>query len=240
MVDPEEERVEERLLTDPAFIQEFDVIVDEISAAYVAGQFTGEEKEQVENYFLLSPERQRKVKFMSELHRQVSFEQHGATRSAPAKPKVSERLRSFFGGQSLAVTATAFATLVVVAGLGIWLLFGRSSSPVIATLELSLSSPSRSTGTEIPKISLARNIDELRIKLNLPNRTPPPKSYSADLRGENISLRRLSIAEQNVQSMTVVVPADDLTRGTYAIEINAVNDNGVEEAVRGAYLFAVE
>jgi methionine-rich copper-binding protein CopC len=264
LADADEERVEVRLLTDPAFIQEFDMVVDEISAYYAAGQFTGNELEQVEKYFLRSPERRRKVKFMCELLRQVSSVQRepvaavdspveavsqtpypvdvttkGTSVVSQRKPNLSERVRAFFSGKSLAFTATTFAALALAIVLGIWLLSGRSSSPAYASLELSLSSPSRSTGAEIKKIKLT-NIDELRIKLNLPNRTPPPKSYRADLRGENISLPRLPIAEQNAQSLTVIIPAEDLTRGTYAIEISAVNDNGVEEAVRGAYLFAVE
>ena len=228
-----------RLLSDSAFIEEFDIVVDEIAAAYVAGEFTGEEKEQVEKYFLQSPERRQKVKFIGEMLRQVSSERRKSI-ERDTKPSLLDKIRAFFGGQSLLATATTFATLVLVAGLGIWLLSGRSSTPTYATLELNLSSPSRSTGSEITKIALTSNIDGLKIKLNLPERTPPPKSYRADLRGENISLPRLPIVEQNAQSLMVVIPAEDLTRGTYAIELNAVNENGAEEAIRGAYLFAVE
>ena len=228
-----------RLLSDSAFIEEFDIVVDEIAAAYVAGEFTGEEKEQVEKYFLQSPERRQKVKFIGEMLRQVSSERRKPI-ERDTKSSLLDKIRAFFGGQSLLATATTSATLVLVAGLGIWLLSGRSSTPTYATLELNLSSPSRSTGSEITKIALTSNIDGLKIKLNLPERTPPPKSYRADLRGENISLPRLPIVEQNAQSLMVVIPAEDLTRGTYAIELNAVNENGAEEAIRGAYLFAVE
>lgn len=248
LAEPEEERLEERLLSDSAFIEEFDIVVDEIAAAYVAGEFSGEEKERVEKYFLRSPERRQKVKFIGEMLRQVNSNQRERVEDDPSPVNVVterdtnlfDRVRAFFGGQSFVATATTFATLVLVAGVGIWFLFGRSSSPAFATLELSLSSPSRSTGSEIKKITLAPNINELRIKLNLPDRNPPPKSYRADLRGENISLPRLPITEQTAQSLTVVIPAEDLTRGTYAIELNAVNENGAEEAIRGAYLFAVE
>lgn len=228
-----------RLLSDAAFIEEFDIVVDEIAAAYVAGEFTGEEKERVEKYFLRSPERRHKVKFISEMLRQVSAER-GAPVAVVTKPSFLDKIRAFFGGQSLLAATTTFATLVLVAALGIWLLFGGSSTPAYASLELNISNASRSTGSEITKVALTRNIDELRVKLNLPTRTPPPKSYRADLRGENISLPRLPIVEQNAQSLTVVIPADDLTRGTYAIELSAVNENGAEEAIRGAYLFAVE
>ena len=237
-----------RLLTDAAFIEEFDIVVDEIAAAYLAGEFTGEEKEQVEKYFLRSPERQKKVQFIGEMLRQVSAEQReriedplpaaDVAGKSVVKPSLLDRVRALFGGQPLATAAT-FAALVLVAGLGIWFLMNRSSSPSFATLELNLSSPSRNTGSEIPKIAVS-NVDELRIKLNLPDRNPPPKSYRADLRGENISLPRLPIAEQNAKSLTVIIPTEDLTRGTYAIELNAVNENGAEEAIRGAYLFAVE
>ena len=47
----DEERIELRLLTDPAFGEEFDTIVDEIADQYAGNEFRGEERERVEQYF---------------------------------------------------------------------------------------------------------------------------------------------------------------------------------------------
>ena len=37
-------------MSDPAFNEEFDSVVDQIAARYAAGQFVGEEKDRVERY----------------------------------------------------------------------------------------------------------------------------------------------------------------------------------------------
>lgn len=48
-------------MTDPVFAEEFDITVTEITDQYVAGEFEGEEREQVENYFFRSAERRAKL-----------------------------------------------------------------------------------------------------------------------------------------------------------------------------------
>src|SRR5689334_6338099 len=63
----DEERLELQLLTDPAFGEQFDTIVDEITDQYVNGEFQGEECKRVQRYFLKSPERRAKAQFAAAL-----------------------------------------------------------------------------------------------------------------------------------------------------------------------------
>lgn len=65
----DEEQLELRLLTDAAYAEEFDIVVDELTDRYVANEFQGEEREQVELYFLKSDDRRDKLKFASALQR---------------------------------------------------------------------------------------------------------------------------------------------------------------------------
>jgi hypothetical protein len=247
----DEETVELRLLGDSTFQEEFDITVDEIAALYVADKFTGEEKRRVEEVFLKSPERQNKVKFVGELLRQAAIsESQPVAEDPPAKvveqkrvaqpsPGLFERLRSWWGNQSVSLRAvTTFATLIIVVGVA-FLLIPRSGQSNYQTLELAMVNSDRSAGNEQPHVKLGAGVDGLRIRLKLPANAPPAKTYRVQLRGERVS-RQLPVEQQDSQSLTVVVPANELTRGSYAIELSATAENGTEVPLRGAYLFEVD
>ena len=240
-------------MSDPSFHEEFDIVVDEISEQYVAGQFQGEEKDRVERYFLRAPERQRKVQFMCELVHQVvpatgepaaKDEAKNVAHVAPRvvvaeEPGFWDRVRAFWTNWPAAFrAATTFATLALVAA-GALFIRSITVAPTFATLELTMTSADRSAGSDVKKISLPSGTDELRLKLNLPTEGPHAQGYRAELRGENVSLKQLKIVEQTSDSITAAVPANQLTRGTYVIELYAVN-NGAEQPLRGAYVFTVE
>jgi len=57
------EQVELRLLTEPDFAEEYDIVVNELTDDYIAGKFEGEELKQVEEHFFKSSERRNKLKF---------------------------------------------------------------------------------------------------------------------------------------------------------------------------------
>jgi len=58
-----------RLLSEPAYAEEFDVVVDEITDEYVSGAFQGEERKHLEEYFFKSAARRDKLKFAFALQR---------------------------------------------------------------------------------------------------------------------------------------------------------------------------
>ncbi|MDX6403822.1 MAG: hypothetical protein QOH70_1277 [Blastocatellia bacterium] len=68
----EEEQVELRLLTEPDFAAEYDIVVNEVTDDYVAGKFEGEELKQMESHFFKSGERQNKLKFAQALKQRKS------------------------------------------------------------------------------------------------------------------------------------------------------------------------
>lgn len=229
-----------RLMSDAAFNEDFDVLVDRIAARYAAGQFIGEEKERVERYFMRSPDRQRKVKFMSDLLHEMETIAPGkpATDNAD-KPGLWERVSGFWANWPAAGrAAVAFATLAIVAAGGLFIRM-MNVAPRFVALELTMTSADRSVGSETQKVTLPSGTDELRLKLKIPADAPTAKSYRVTISGERFSARPLTITEQTSDSLTAVVPAGELTRGTYFVELVAVND-GAEQRVRGAYIFRVE
>jgi len=68
----EDEQVELRLLTDPVFAEEYDIVVNEVIDDYVAGKFEGAELLQVEEHFFKSGERRDKLNFALALRQRKS------------------------------------------------------------------------------------------------------------------------------------------------------------------------
>ena len=65
----EAEQVEFRLITDPDYVVEYQILVDQIIDQYVKGMFEGEEIKRVEDFFLKSEERREKLTFALALKR---------------------------------------------------------------------------------------------------------------------------------------------------------------------------
>ena len=65
--DEDEEKVEIRLLSDPVFTEEFDIVVNELTDQYVAGAVQGAEREQMERHFFASPARREKLRIAAAL-----------------------------------------------------------------------------------------------------------------------------------------------------------------------------
>src|SRR5678815_3775172 len=63
------EEIELRLLTDPEYVEAFNVIINEITDEYVNGAFQGEERERVEKFFFNTPQRREKLNFTLALKR---------------------------------------------------------------------------------------------------------------------------------------------------------------------------
>ena len=59
--------MEIRLLSDPVYTEEFDVVVNELTDQYVAGQVQGAEREQMERHFFASPARREKLRIAAAL-----------------------------------------------------------------------------------------------------------------------------------------------------------------------------
>lgn len=54
-------------MSDPVYVEEFDVVVDELTDRYVAGEVQGAERDQMERYFFASPARQEKFRIAAAL-----------------------------------------------------------------------------------------------------------------------------------------------------------------------------
>jgi tetratricopeptide (TPR) repeat protein len=102
----EEEQVELRLLTEPEFAEEYDIVVNEITDDYIAGNFEGAELRQVEEHFFKSSDRRDKLNFA------LALRQQKTDLSKDAKERRKGWLNPYL--------AIAASVLLVVGGFYIW------------------------------------------------------------------------------------------------------------------------
>lgn len=230
--------MELRLLTDAAFGEEFDVIVNEITDEYVGDELHADDRKRAQQYFLRSTERQNKLRFASELLERAAVER-GVAR-VQVQPGLLDRLRAFWGSQTpITRFATTFAAIVIVAGVLLLTIPGSRTPGTYALVNLTINHSDRAGGSEIKSVRLEPGSAGIRIELSLPDQVPQAKSYRVELLDEKQAARNLRIEQQTERSLVVTIPANEITPGTYYIRVYGVNPDGTEQRIRGSYFFAV-
>lgn len=206
-------------MTDPAFGEEFDTVVDEITDEYLQNELSDEERERVEQYFLSSTERQSKMEFAAELLRRAKAKKE-------VKPGVFEQIAAFLRHPSFALTAAA-----VIVVVGVFYFVGSHNNPTnYVTQNIEISTADRAQGAEPVKMKLSPNTGA-RLTLTIPANARGGLSYKAKLVGGS----ELTIEQQTEQTVVVTIPPGRLSPGPYAIQL--FKDN---QRIPGSYYFAVE
>lgn len=247
--------VEERLMTEEAFLEELTLVEGELIDDYVDGRLDEEERAGFERHFLSTEERRAQLRLTRALGRYattaVETREAAAEGEAAAPPKTTgpairtaaptagERLRAFWGGRSTAWRAgLAFAAVACLAVL-VWLAVPRSPR-TFSSLTLVAGAGERAGGVEVPRVRLPLGADALRITLTLPAGTPPADSYRAEMLtlGDG-RIEAVEVAGHDGRAVTVVVPEDRLARGRYAVRLYASGGGGVVRVGDG-YVFDAE
>ena len=228
------EELEQNILTNTELFEELLVVEDELIDEYLAGKLDQDERASFEQHFLATPERHEQLRFARALNRYVTV---ASQREAAAG--------SFWTGSKsrpafLFRMAAAVAVVALITGM-VWFFLHRSSSPeTFATLNLTISQSTRGEGVQAPKIKIPLTEEPLRIILRLPDRSPTAGSYHVELESDNGQKRSLKTLAQDGQSVTVVIPADELKPGQYSLKLFAVGADGAEQRINGNYFFTVE
>jgi methionine-rich copper-binding protein CopC len=239
LTDDWQQQVEERLLTEDDLFEESEIVEDELIDEYLAKKLSDAERDRFEQYFLATPERHQSLRFARVLNRYVM------THPGPKPIRPDLFLWRFWPSQRLVFRlATAVAVVAIIAG-ALWLsprpLRPLTTQPqTLAALTLTISAANRAAGDQAPKVSLPLNADALRIALRLPDSSAPAVRYRVELVNDNGETKSLAIAEQDAQSVSVVIPAAQLARGSYALKLFAIKADGTEERISGSYFFSVE
>jgi len=160
----------------------------------------------------------------------------------PPKLTWTERLNGLWPAQGLILK---YATVAGILILSVALLLSyRSSAPrTFQDLNLAIASDNRAQGaSNAPreKITLPLGADALRISLMLPEPAPEGATYSVQWENVKSSLKTWEIKSQDGKSIQVVIPAEDLTPGQYALKLWRKNQDGTTQRVNGSYFFDVE
>lgn len=226
------QKIEERLLTDDDYFEELEILEDELLDEYVDGNLTSPERRIFEEQFLVSDDRRGKLRFAKALASPIAVTKSGET-------SWTERLKGFWTNQSWALRAATVGVFVILVAAVIWL--SRPPSPKnFASLTLTISNSERSQGGAATKLKLPIEADTLRLQLNLPDGATRADRYRVELIKENGQSQRLTPVEQTQQAVVVEIPADQLPRGQYALNVHAIKPDGTEERIKGSFLLTVE
>lgn len=232
LTDDEQQRIEERLLTEDEFFEELEITKDELVEEYRAKQLTQAEREWFGQNFLASPEGRQRQRFASTLNLYISHQLQPQKKLSGA-----ERFFAYWNSQpTLLRAAAAMAVLVILVGI-YWV--SRTPSPQsFATLTLTNSSSTRSSGTEAPKLRLQEHA--LKLTLMLPTPATPGERYRVELLNDKGENKTSEVAGQDAQSVTAEIPAAQLTPGQYAVTLSKVSGAGSLQRIPGSYYFTVE
>ena len=161
----------------------------------------------------------------------------------PAKPTWLDQLRNLWNTQPLKLKYASAAIVFILSGaLLMWSIKPHSTPQTFANLNLTIASENRSQGesTAPQKIKLPLGADALRISLTLPEPAPKGATYTVQWENTKRPLKTLAIESQDANSINVVIAADELVPGRYALKLLRKKQEGTEQRVNGSYFFDVE
>ena len=190
--------LEERLLTDGDFYEELLIAEDELVDQYLSGDQSDAERDRFKAHFLLTPERQEKVRFSRTLKKYLhnAEPEHAndnvvEVAAAPVSVSVTDpgSVRSpFFSflSRNPILSYSVAAVVVLVIGAVTWMaLKNPVSQGPSHVLAVTLTPGLTREGGEITKISIPPGTDTLQLKLQLPK--ADYTSYRARLVAEDRS-----------------------------------------------------
>lgn len=236
----DEEGVELRLLTDAAFVEEFDTVVDEVTDQYLQNELQDAERKGFEAKFLATAEGQQKLTFASELLERASAER-GPSASRPV-PETGffESIRAFWQSQSMRLAASAAALVIIAVGIFLITKPVRVGPASYATVNLSISDASRNEGPAAARVKLESGMAGIQATLTIPEQVRGAKDYRVKLVTGDLAEHDLSIEQRTDQTVTVKVQASLLSRGRYALQVFSINATGNQQRIPGSYYFDVE
>ena len=223
--------LEERILCDPAVYEELLLLEDELIDQYVTGGLSEADRQQFETHFLITSERQNKLRFGQLLKSYLS------SKTVPALSEnvpVSQLNQTPPSGRFFSLLAVA---VVVAALMGIGLLCWfairkpveqpaaqQASSPLVV-VQLAPSSV-ETKGVTVPPQGY--------VKLELALGNASFKNYKSELFRENKplqidELRVETKGEQHIVPLTIT--GETLSPGDYQVKLSGVSDSGEDEFI---------
>jgi len=221
---------------------DLDSAEEDLIEAYVRQELTSERRRRFEENYLTTEARKERVLLARSFLRVVC---------SAESPKLTwmQRLRSLlkvgdfapqFAIPKLAGTVAILLVGLSLATLVLWSSFRTRGPQTFADINLAISSENRAESSQPKKVTLPLGKDALRISLTLPEPEPEGAGYRVQWEDVKGPLETLKIESQDAKSVRVVIPAESLSRGQYALKLFRTNTDGTERSVAGSYFFNVE
>lgn len=231
--DEELEKLEERLVLEDDLSEELEISKGELTEQYCSGELTQKESHWFGTHYLATSQ----GRYEHELA--LALECLDSPSPEPKKQLTfREKLKSLFKTRSWALAAASALGLVVIASL---YFYPRSFNQPVYSITLTKTTLTRDNQNNTPlpeKVTLPSNTSYLRASLKLPDQFPSGTRFEAIL-DNRIDRKPVNVVEENQDIVTVSIPASELPRGEYALELTAIRIDGVKEEIPGSYRFSV-
>jgi len=227
----EQEKIEERLMTDDEFFDELEISKNELIEEYRAGDLTADEAQRFGSGYLASAEGRSDYTFALALD---SIEKPAPV---PKSANFFDPLISFFTPPRLKFAGVALSALLVIVIAALILRPGPQKS-----LALTLTSTAARRNASDPKIqivTISPDVRELRVTLTLPQSASQSTNYRAEL-DDRSQIKDVTLAGHDADSVVAVIPASQLPAGYYALRLYEVKSDGKQQRIPGDYYFMVE
>jgi hypothetical protein len=217
---------------------DLDSAEEDLIDAYIRNELTPDRQRRFEEKYLTTDARRERVLLARSFLRVVCS-------SEPAKQTWTERFAGFWKAPPARFATPRFAMIaLLVIGVTlalVWFARRPRAPQSFANLSLSIAAENRSQSAPASKVTLPLGKDALRISLAIPAPAPTGAAYRVQWEDVNGPLETLKIEAQDERSVSVVIPAERLSRGQYALKLYRKDPDGSpEQRVTGSYFFTVD
>ena len=223
-------KLEEGILCDPAAYDELLLLEEELIDQYVAGGLSETERQQFETHFLVTAERQNKLRFGQLLDRYMSSQKLPAYSKNVPVPQLNQTLPS---GRFVPIAFAAIVVAVMGAGLLTWYVVRKPADlPTVQIDESRLvvvqlaPSSVETKGVTVPPQSFVKP------ELAVPNTSF--KNYKSELFRENKPLQTNALSMETNgahQIVPLTITGETLSPGDYQVKLSGVSESGQDEFI---------
>lgn len=249
--------LEEKILSEPDDFDELAIAEEELIDQYVGDGLSELERQQFETHFLITPARQKNLRFAQLLKRYVNTHtapaplENSAAAAIPHVEKTAPAKKSFTfsllpaGGRPVMVFCIAGVALLGITLLT-WTVFRRPpllsvprrAEPVIV---LTLAPGSITTGdVNAQRVNIPPKGYDLKLELQLPN--PSFRNYKSELFREHKSVQTRGELKMEAKGERYVIPltitGEMLSPGDYEVKLSGVSESGADAFIE-KYSFRV-
>ena len=224
-------KLEEGILCDPAAYDELLLLEEELIDQYVAGGLSEAERQQFETHFLVTAERQNKLRFGQLLERYMSSQKVPAFSESVPVPQLNQTLPSGRFSSMLGFAVIAVALMGI--SLLTWVAVRKPvEQPAVQNDEARLvvvqlaPSSVETKGVTVPPQAV--------VKLELAVHNTSFKNYKSELFRENKPLQTDALRMETNGAHQVVpltITGETLSPGDYQVKLSGVSESGQDEFI---------